>query len=243
MIIFRKTLKSILELLSKAAIKKHNIEFVVVVGWYGTDMVKEGIYQLLSEKFSSRRNTDKIWWDFSIPLLILGYKDKKYSFIEWLGILCKSIIALLVNPKNHNKIVLDVDLADKETAEFWSRIISPEVLVITSYKEKQSLLIHSLVRITRASQGDILVAGSVNAPDLERYESYRSKIGPDNWIESPNKKYKVSRKLPSIFLEIFAAVVSVVEKYDWTEEEIIHSLSKYEGINMLTKKIKKKINE
>ena len=157
----RSILKLILEYLSKITIKKHNIKFTVIVGWYWTELVKEGIYSILSEKYTVRRNTKDIWWDLSIPLVILGYEDKKYSLFGWISIIFRSIFALSLNPVNPHKIIINLNLAEKNTSDFWSRIIEPELLLITNTKAGKSILAHALTQKLHENKKKIFVSDEI----------------------------------------------------------------------------------
>lgn len=144
----RYVLKNILWLLSRAAIYKHDMKIIVVAGFYGTEIVREGLYQILSTKYTTRRNVNMITWDMSIPLAVLGYKDKRRSFFEWIGLFFKIIGTLLFAHKNPHILILSANCTFPETAKFWAEILKPDCLVILNY-EKESRLIENLLERTK----------------------------------------------------------------------------------------------
>ena len=99
--ISRNILKFLLKKLSRRAIKKHDIEIIVVTGWYGTKIATDMMYTILSEKHKVRRNISYLRWDFGLPLAILGYEDKRRNIFDWIWLIIKANIYLVfgkINP-------------------------------------------------------------------------------------------------------------------------------------------------
>lgn len=133
-------MKTTLGKLSKWAVRKHNIEIITITGWAGTAITRELIYHILSDKFTLRRNTRKIWWDLSLPLTVLGYEDKRKNFFQWLFIIFKSIFSVIFISKHPHKIIVDIDTSVEETADFWSDLLRPDIIIITKKNPKSKLL-------------------------------------------------------------------------------------------------------
>lgn len=232
----RSILKVILEFLSKVTIKKHNIQFIIVVGWYGTELVKEGIYSILSEKYIVRRNTKSIWWDLSIPLVILGYEDKKYSVFGWINIFFRSIFALFLNPVNPHKIIINLNLAEKNTSEFWSRIITPELLIITSNKEGKSFIIHSLTQGLLEDKKCIFISNDISEDIFMKYKKFG--VGDNGQLITPSGlNYTISESFPKIYSKIFPAVITALEYFNYEKEDILSGLLTINASDLLTDKI------
>ncbi len=136
----RGILQLVLEYLAKWAIRKHNMELIVVSGKAGIDLVREGIYVVLSEKYQVRRNVKPVWWDLSIPLNILGYVDKRRGVLAWLDVIFKSWFVLVFGPKNPSILVLSAESEREETAKYWYKILKPDYLVIANYTEKSPVV-------------------------------------------------------------------------------------------------------
>lgn len=132
MVLPRKILKYYLSFLSRLAIKKHSMELIIIVGWHSTEIVREAVYEVLNEKFQVRRNTKNLWWDLSVPLTILGYKDMKRDFIMWLFICVRALFYLIIGQRNPHKIVLNLNTSNSNTADYWAEFIKPDFLIIVN---------------------------------------------------------------------------------------------------------------
>ena len=163
----RKILKSYLSFLSRLAIRRHSMELIIIVGWHGTEIVREAIYEILNEKFHVRRNTKNLWWDLSVPLTILGYKDKKRSVVRWLWLCIRALFYLLFGRRSPHKIVLNLNTSDENTVEFWSKFIRPEYLVIVNQKESTKL-IETLIKNTEKNMGKIIYDPSMSRLNVKK---------------------------------------------------------------------------
>ncbi len=243
MTIFREILKSILIVLAKNATKKHRIKFIVVVGWFGSDLVKEGIYQSLSEKFNTRRNIKKVWWDLSVPLDILGYEDKQYKFFQWLVLFFRTIFSLILNKSNPHTFILSLNLTQKSIAEYWYRIVDPAILVVTSYKERRGYLVDALIRKTKEVNGIVLMSDQITQKKFENFQKFGFRTGKNPEIFTASNKYPVNKDFPPLFLKIYSPVISVLETLDIEKQEIVHALAKTCAEKNLVSKIIQKVRE
>ncbi|HLD03503.1 MAG TPA: hypothetical protein VJC17_01890 [Candidatus Dojkabacteria bacterium] len=155
MSIFRKTLRTALSILSRWALNKHQIELIVINGWYGTEVARELLYTILSPTLLVRRNIKEIWWDFSIPLAVLGYKDKKRNPFAWVWLLLKAALYLLFGKKNPHILILSADCTYDATARYWGSFIKPEYLLILNYTKKAALT-EELIKSTKFNKGTII---------------------------------------------------------------------------------------
>lgn len=152
-------LKKILAWLAKWAIRKHNMEIIVILGINGTEITKELCYYVLSSKYKVRRVTHKPWWDLSIPLSILGYKDKRRGLIEWIVLIIRSFIYLLIGPKNESSIIINLNYLHKDTMRFWGEIIFPDILILSNFNN-QNNEVQKFIDNTNLKQGKILIQES-----------------------------------------------------------------------------------
>jgi hypothetical protein len=137
---FRNILKRILGILSQRTIAKHNAEVIVITGWTGTSIVRELVYHMLEEEFNVRRNVTEVWWDFSVPLTILGYEDKKRSVFSWIKLILRTFYCLRFKPKYPHKIIINLDTCSEDTAKFWSTYINPHIVVILRERPKSKVI-------------------------------------------------------------------------------------------------------
>lgn len=138
--LIRLVLKNTLGILSKKTINKNNTEIILVTGLTGTSIARELIYNILKSDFNIRRNTKEVWWDFSVPLCILGHEDKQRNIFKWVCLIFRVVYRLAVKPSYHHKIIINIDTSIEETAKFWSRYIHPNIVVITRENPKGKLL-------------------------------------------------------------------------------------------------------
>lgn len=163
--LFRRILRVILSSLASVAIKKHKIQLIVVTGSYKTRATKELIYAVLSEHTNTRRNIDKIWWDLSVPLNILGYEDKERSVIEWFVVLVKSVFVLVFSPSNKHNLVLDIENSVEDIQAYWSNLIFPNYFVILDTEKKTKYITDTLTQIDKTTK--IIMPKSDWANDLK----------------------------------------------------------------------------
>ncbi|MBN1916112.1 hypothetical protein JW796_03940 [Candidatus Dojkabacteria bacterium] len=155
MVFPRKILKLYLSFLSRLAIKKHSMELIIIVGWHSTEIVREAIYEILNEKFLVRRNVKNLWWDLSVPLTVLGYKDKKRNMAGWFIVCVRALFYLIVGQRNPHKIILNLNTVHSSTADFWTEFIKPDFLIIVNQKTK-SRLIENLIENTEKNSGKVI---------------------------------------------------------------------------------------
>jgi len=149
--ILRSLLKNILGILSRNVISKHNTEIIVIIGWTGSSIVRELIYNELKDDFNVRRNTKDLWWDLSVPLTILGYKDKRRSIFNWTLLIIRTFFSLLLKKRYAHKIVINMDTSYDDIAKFWSKYIKPDIVVMLKENPK-SKLIDKILRSENSEQ-------------------------------------------------------------------------------------------
>jgi len=169
----RTVLKNILAFLAKFAIKKHKMEMIVILGINGTEITKELAYTILSSKFKVRRVTNKPWWDLSIPLSILGYKDVKRSPLGWIFLIARSFIYLVFGPSNTGSIIINLNFLHKDTMNFWAKIIYPDILILSSFKNDNKE-VELFVQNTIKKAGRIIIHQESNFKN--HYSDYKDSI-------------------------------------------------------------------
>lgn len=138
--LFRRFLKNNLSRISHLIIKKHGTEIILVVGWTGSAITKDLIYEILKTKYNVRRNISKVWWDLSVPLCILGYDDTQRNIIQWIILITKAYFRLLLKPKYPHKLVINLDTIDPHVADFWIQTTNPNIVVILREKPNRKML-------------------------------------------------------------------------------------------------------
>lgn len=250
---FRLLLKRIISLLARWAIRKHDIELVIVTGFHGTELVKEGIYHSLSQKFNVRRNTNQILWDMAIPLSILGYADRRRNPVEWFALFLRATLYLLFGPKNPHTIVLNANCTFKETAEFWSSFLKPDYLIILNGKEKSRIVDALLDRLdpekgTLIYNADQIGLSSVESRNFKNMFSYSGSNDADlvysvkeRILIYKSSKTKLPTILPPVLYSHIAAIFSLGIKKGISLEESAYEALKFDLSSILLQRITKNI--
>jgi len=242
--ISRNILKFLLKKLSRRAIKKHDIEIIVVTGWYGTKIAADMMYTILSEKYNVRRNISYLRWDFGLPLAILGYKDKRRNTIDWIGLIIKASIYLLFGKSNPHILILSANSAVKTTAEYWSSFIKPNYLLILNQEDKNSQLTKELISTVDTEDAWIIYDPDKITKELTRLlkkhkkMSYGSSDSSDLFIKQIKDKFQLKyknkemfyprSKSPSFFKDIFGGVIALALIKDLELDEIGYNSIKFE---------------
>lgn len=255
---FRLILKQKLKYLSKFAIRKHKMEMVVVTGWYDTSIVKDLTYTLLHSKFTVRKMLNSPWWDFTVPLTILGYEDKKRSVLSWIFLLMRSNFRLTFGGSNPQSMILNLNYTKDDTAKYWSSFVTPDILIVTHFNKDLKIL-ENLIKNTKKKSGWIVL----NSQDLSLVEKI---IGTyekvfvfgegEKGFEMPDLQYRVAEKnklivkhldkeyevqtqfIPMIKYESIAAALSVAIVKGISIMEALYSLLKFEMPLKLVKNVR-----
>ena len=196
----RKILRKVLGFLTLKSIKKHDIEIIVVVGWAGSSAVRELSYHLLARHDNVRRNTTEVWWDFSVPLCILGYEDKRRNIVAWSLLILKAFVRLLLKGKYQHSLIINLDTSDKEIARFWSSSIRPDIVVLLKVRP-ESPFVYELLRDSRFR---IIYNPSYLSKQLDSQKNsftYSEKDG-DLWYERQKDKLELRYNGKNILIEI-----------------------------------------
>lgn len=250
--IFRTTLKNWLALLANWAVRKHKIKLVIVSGWYGTEMTRELVYSVIGTKERVRRITKNPWWDFSIPLAILGYKDERRSFLGWLLLLFKSKLLLFFGRSNPHTLVLNLNYADADTIKYWSKFVRPEILLIANMREITPLLKQMLSNtidnngvIIHQYKDDlsgyikdykkVLTIGSEPQADL----TYKRDAEQDINFTFQEKSYRIRKDaMPGVKSEVLAGCLAVAINQDIKPLDALYAMVKYPGSSKMLSKLK-----
>jgi hypothetical protein len=136
--------------LSTWAINKHDMKLLVVAGRHGTKRTGELIADMLSPDLVVRRQLEKPFWEYSIPLAILGFEDRRYTPVEWSAVIIRSIAQLLLRGKNPTWTILQMNTYKDDIVRYWADIIRPEILVLVHPdREKREIEEHLISKTGR----------------------------------------------------------------------------------------------
>jgi UDP-N-acetylmuramyl pentapeptide synthase len=240
----RLILKKILANLAQLAIKKHNMQLVVIIGVNGTEIIKELCYSILAPSHKVRRVVNKPWWDLSIPLSILGYKDQKRNVFQWLYLIVKSYLYLLIGPRNSGILILNMNYSHQDTMNFWSNFINPDILILANYKNNIPE-IAKFITNTQNKKGKVIIReGNTLNSSIEKFEIGNSKNAflhtsstDKDYIFSFKNEHEVIAKksLTLMPVEAFELAVCLGLVYDLKLSEAIYYSSKFDLPVVLSK--------
>jgi UDP-N-acetylmuramyl pentapeptide synthase len=107
-----------------------------VAGTSGTKLTGEMFGEMLSADHIVRKQLEKPFWDFSIPLTILGIEDRKYNAWEWLGVILECLKVLIFGRSIPGWVVLQMNTLKKDIINYWLDIVSPDVSILTNFNGK-----------------------------------------------------------------------------------------------------------
>ncbi|PIS20572.1 hypothetical protein COT52_03030 [candidate division WWE3 bacterium CG08_land_8_20_14_0_20_43_13] len=127
--LLRKPGRLLLTFITKATIKKHQHEIVVITGPGETAPAREAVFQVLKEEFPTRRNLETPASEFCLPLAVLGMAYYPNGIGQWLLSLAKTVVSLIKNRPYSHKLVMEVPDHQKDIFDYWMRILKPKVVI------------------------------------------------------------------------------------------------------------------
>ena len=163
-------------MLSRWAIQKHGLRFIVVAGPHGTKLTGELISELLSPDVVLRKQLEKPFWDYSIPLAILGYKDRRYGLGEWVVLILRVLCRLSIGRRNFSWVILQMSTTMPEIASYWLDIVTPEYVVLVNRDEGGSELEETLFKKVKKN----IIYYSTDLDEILDRSSAAVRVGTDS---------------------------------------------------------------
>lgn len=211
---FRRLLANILKTLSRWAIKKHNLKIAAIAGTTGTKLTGEMFGEMLSKDHVVRKQLEKPFWDFSIPLTILGIEDRRYKFWEWFGVLGESIKVLILGKSSPAWVVLQMNTLKRDIADYWLNIVEPDLTIIANYngkllpfekkildKTKNVAIVYPCDRALKIDSVKLVKVGEKEGCDIKIEKFSQSKHGTKFSIRYRGKKYSFVAAQTGIFMK------------------------------------------
>jgi len=147
--LFRASLRQLLGLFTKIAIKKHNINIIAITGSGKTSLAKEVSYNLLHSKYPGRRNVETPDTEFYIPLTILGFLYYPQNLIKWLALILETMLKLAVIKPHKHFIVLEMTFINDSIFNFWIKILNPDLILIIGEVEnsKKFNMVKKIIKV------------------------------------------------------------------------------------------------
>lgn len=223
----RKFLASALLALSRRTLRKHNTKLIILYGWDWTEVLRESVYDLLSEDVNIRRNSAWIRWDLGLPLFVMGYD---YSPQQSKLRLCWHVFkACLRNlwPRQHKHIlVVSLYAKNASTLDYWLALSEIEAIVLLPERIELPNKSESLTKIIR----DQTEAKKIKLLDLSANTAPKMIAG----IE----------KLNPLQLKLFSLLSQVNDKvlntngFSYDTSDLMYAILKVDWQNYILSRIK-----
>ena len=220
------------------------MKLVVVAGRHGTKLTGELIGEMLSPEYVVRKQLERPFWDFSIPLSILGFEDRRYSFLGWVWIVVRASGRLLLGGKNATWTILQVSTYKEDIATYWAHVVKPDVLVITTEKPRigrlEELMIENtkgtIIRlrdvippkkIAKLTSAQCLTVGERSNADVVVHGAYETRSGIEMDVtrkgESKKRTYRAFQKGAFMTIPMMLAITTLLA-LDFDEREVSDKL-------------------
>jgi len=127
---FRYLFRLILGYLTKITIKAQNHRIIVVTGVGQTSIVKESLYTILYNKYTTRRNLEYPKSEFTIPLAIYGVHKYPKSYIEWIFVILKAFFQTKKSNSLKHVTILEIISTAESFYEYWINVLKPQNILI-----------------------------------------------------------------------------------------------------------------
>jgi UDP-N-acetylmuramyl pentapeptide synthase len=181
----RRFLSYLLKVLSKWAIRKHKLRIAAVVGTSGTKLTAEMFGEMLSIDHIVRKQLEKPFWDFSIPLSILGIDDRRYTILGWLDVILESFKVLMFGKSNPGWVVLQLNSLKDEIVDYWIEIVEPDITIVSNYN---GALFPIEKRVARVSKSVVLICNDIDRQKDLQFKSVM--IGTGKGCDMKVDRYK-----------------------------------------------------
>jgi len=211
--------------LSKWAIKKHRLKICAVVGTSGTKLTAEMFAEMLAKDHIVRRQLEIPFWDFSIPLSILGIDDKKYSVIGWFEVLLYTAKVLLLVKPSPGWVVLQMNSLKEGIVDYWLEIVSPDLMIASNFngdffpiekkvanRSKKVVFVHSGNNFQNKYPFPVITVGRNKKCDLNIVSFSQSKHGSRFVVMYKGKKHALIAAQTGFFMKgpILASVGGLI---------------------------------
>ncbi len=133
--ILKKIVVSILIFEARLTLLRYRPKIVAVTGTVGKTGTKDMIYEVLSVKYSVRKNKKSLNSEIGLPLTILGFESGWNNPLSWLKIICLGLLKIIYVAKYPRWLVLEMGIdhpGDMDSIASWVR---PEIAVFTAFGE------------------------------------------------------------------------------------------------------------
>ncbi len=128
---FKKMVVGILFFSAKQVLLRHKPVVIAITGSVGKTTTKDFVYEILKEKFKTRKSQKSFNSELGVPLTILGLPNAWNSPYEWIQNIIKSLFIAFFSKDYPETLVLEIGIdrpGDMEKITSW---IKPDVVIMT----------------------------------------------------------------------------------------------------------------
>lgn len=114
---------------------RYRPKIVAVTGSVGKTSAKDMIYEVLSVKYSVRKNQKSLNSETGLPLTILGFESGWNNPLSWLKIILFGLVRIIYVRKYPRWLVLEIGINQPGDMEQTASWIRPEIAVFTAFGE------------------------------------------------------------------------------------------------------------
>jgi len=227
--ILRKPARKILIFLTSKVLEKHKPTIVSVMGDGQTSIAREVVYQVLSEKFPTRRNLETPEAEFSIPLTIIGYPEYPRSYLAWIKMIGKTIVQISTLKPYKHFLVLELNSTDTDILDTWLKITTSEVVLVVGKTpiDYEKYKFKKIVKISSSNSENILGPYKIAARQIAKFYEIDDSVVEKlfDTIELPNSKVRFFPGVNGSFVidathyYLPTKLASVLEVVDPNQEE------------------------
>ncbi len=120
---------------AKMIVKKYHPQIIAIGGDVGKTTTKDAIYEVVKQKFTTRKSQKSFNSETGLPLSIIGADSGWNSPRKWLGVIMRGFELLIKKQKYPDYLVLELGdrkPGDSKTLTEW---LQPDILVLTKIDE------------------------------------------------------------------------------------------------------------
>lgn len=128
----KKFAKKVLRFEARQILKKYRPKIVAVTGSVGKTLTKEAIYTVLSKSHFVRKSEKSFTAEVGVPLAIIGCPQGTGTILQWVSNILFGFKVLLFRVPYPEYLILEIDNDKTGDLKKVSRIMCPDILVMTA---------------------------------------------------------------------------------------------------------------
>jgi UDP-N-acetylmuramoyl-tripeptide--D-alanyl-D-alanine ligase len=122
----------LLAYLSRKIISKYHPLIIAITGSVGKTSAKEAIFDIVSQKYKSRKPEKNFNNELGLPLTILGTESPGRNPFAWLYVLAKGTLLIISKQPYPEVLVLEMGIDRPGDMNYLLKIVRPNIAVITN---------------------------------------------------------------------------------------------------------------